>query len=51
LTAVAADEASTPIEVYNLMGQRVATLAAGIEPAAQLPAGIYIVRGKKIVIR
>ncbi len=51
LTAVAADEASTPVEVYNLMGQRVATLAAGIEPAAQLPAGIYIVRGKKIVIR
>ena len=37
-------------EVYNLQGIKVATLSAA-EDINSLPAGIYIVGGKKIAVR
>lgn len=45
------DVASQPMAVYDLQGRRVATLTAGVNAAAMLPKGIYVVRGKKIVIK
>ena len=45
------DAASQPMAVYDLQGRRVATLTAGANAAAVLPKGIYVVRGKKIVVK
>lgn len=38
-------------EKADLQGRRVATLTAGANAAAVLPKGIYVVRGKKIVVK
>ncbi|MGI6224198.1 MAG: M6 family metalloprotease domain-containing protein [Prevotella sp.] len=40
-----------PVAVYNLQGCRVATLPAGSKLDAVLPRGVYIVRGKKVVVK
>lgn len=48
---VVADGAlEAPRAVYDLAGRRVATLAPG-ESASTLPAGLYIVGGKKVLVK
>jgi hypothetical protein len=45
-------QAAAPTEVYNLMGQRVATLPTGTTlGSARLPQGVYLVGGRKVVVR
>lgn len=47
---VAAEAVDTVRPVYDLTGRRVATLAPG-EDASSLPAGLYIIAGKKILVK
>ena len=47
---VAGDDVSWPAEVYNLQGFRVTTAASAADLRA-LPSGLYIVRGKKLIVR
>ena len=37
--------------VYNISGQRISTLPAGMPSTSTLPKGIYIIGGKKVVIK
>ncbi len=37
--------------VYNISGQRISTLPAGTPSTSTLPKGIYIIGGKKVVIK
>ncbi|MBR3009429.1 MAG: family 43 glycosylhydrolase [Prevotella sp.] len=37
--------------IYNISGQRISTLPAGMPSTSTLPKGIYIIGGKKVVIK
>lgn len=45
-----AAESEAPVDVYNLQGMRV---LQGVDPAQalSLPAGVYIVGGRKVAVR
>lgn len=45
------DDIDSPVTVYNLQGIAVKTAAGSADPLSGLPAGIYIVNGKKIAVR
>ncbi len=49
--AVAAEEASTTLsDVYDLTGRKVATVAPA-EAGAVLPAGVYVIKGRKVLVK
>mgnify|MGYP001032330905 FL=1 len=45
------DDIDSPVTVYNLQGIAVKAAAGSADPLSDLPAGIYIVNGKKIAVR
>lgn len=47
---VGADTLDAPRQVYNFSGRYITTLAPG-EDAAGLPAGLYIIGGKKVLVK
>lgn len=44
------ESVSAPVEVYSIAGQHVATLRNGVS-AGTLPSGLYIIGGKKVIVR
>ena len=48
---ITADESSAPVNVYNTQGQ---LIKQNVDPATAtqgLPQGIYIIGGKKVIVR
>ena len=44
-------DTSSSMAVFDLQGRQVGTIGNGIRPEAVLPRGVYIIRGRKIVVR
>lgn len=51
VTVSLTDDTDSPVTVYNLQGIAVKTAAGSADPLSDLPAGIYIVNGKKVAVR
>lgn len=47
---IGADAVEAPRHVFNFSGQYITTLAAG-QDASSLPAGLYIIGGKKVLVK
>lgn len=51
VAAVAAEDTAAPVDVYNVAGMLVRRQAAPADAVKNLPAGVYIVGGKKVIVK